>query len=116
MPDGRVLVDGPPLFVDLRPMTIADMEAGEVWEPGVTLLAARRCDDAGNLLLPKNLRLKLPPELRANTFANVAEIFRRFRRVSPAMKEYVDSFALFMPKSGGPDDGRPIWEPYTLPG
>ncbi len=116
LPDGMVLVDKPPLFVDLRPATIDDLDPGEVWQPGMTILEVRRCDELGNMLPPRKMTLNLPPDLRANTHENVVEIFRRFRRIAPDIQESIDAFALFFPKAGGPDDGRPMWEPRTVPG
>jgi len=112
------MIDKPPLFCDLRPMTVADLNPGETWTPGVTILEARPCDEQGDMLPPRALRLNLPPELRANTGANVAEIFRQLRRVAPDIKARIDSFALFFRSAGipDPDPSKPMWEPRTLPG
>ncbi|MEW9838009.1 hypothetical protein [Mesorhizobium marinum] len=116
LPDGCVLIDKPPLFVDLRPMTIDDLDPGETWQPGMTILELRRCDEQGNRLPPRKMKLSLPSDLRANTHANLVEIFRRFRRIAPDIQESIDSYALFFPKTGGPVDGRPMWEARTVPG
>ncbi|MBL8577765.1 MAG: hypothetical protein JNK47_11095 [Mesorhizobium sp.] len=97
-------------------MTLAELAAGEVWTPDQMVLEARRCDEAGNRLPPETLRLTLPPELRANTYENVVEVVRRFRRISEEIRAYVDGFALFMPKAGGPIDGLPMWAARTVPG
>jgi hypothetical protein len=117
-PAGTVLIDKPPLFCDLRPMTIADLLPGETWTRDMTVLEVRRCDEQGNMLPPRSLRLSLPPELRANTGGNVAEVIRQFRRIGPDIKAYFDSFALFFRRDSfpDPDPGKPMWEPRTVPG
>jgi len=114
--DGRVLIDKPPLLLDLKPVSLAELPLGQPWTPDMMWLEGARCDEEGNRLPPGKMLLKVPPHLRANTGANVSEIVRRFRRLSIDLKDYFDSFALFFPSAGQPDDGRPMWEPRTIPG
>ena len=101
------LLDRPPMFCNLRPMTLADVKPGQAMAPGMTVFVIRKGSDdgrPGDIISERPLRL--PPDCRANTGANVEAVLRFLRNTSEQEREMMDKFYWFAPGISG-DDHKP---------
>ena len=108
---GMLVFEKPPMLCGLRPMTVADLEPGDTWIPGLTVLEIRHVEEDGEPKDPENIILRLKPELRENTTANLKEVIGRIRSVSDEVRELIDQYAIIhrgTPSINTGEAGRPL--------
>ncbi|WP_284278250.1 hypothetical protein [Mesorhizobium huakuii] len=99
------VLDRPPVFCDLRPLSVAELLPGETMTPGMVMFTARGSGEDG---LPGEmffeLALALPAHERANTGPNVRRVIEKLRQASE-FRNLMAKYYWYLPTAGEPAFG-----------
>lgn len=94
------VLDRPPVFCDLRPLTVAELFPGEAMTPGMVMFTARGANQDGRPgEMFFELAISLPPSERANTGPNVRRVLEKLRQASK-FRDMMAKYLWYAPAMG----------------
>lgn len=95
------VLDRPPVFCDLRPLSVAELLPGEAMTPGMVMFTARGANEDGRPgEMFFELAVSLPPSERTNTGPNVQRVLEKLRQASE-FRDMMAKYLWYAPAVGG---------------